>query len=61
MKIEIESAARPEVEPPLPGYHELLDLLCRELGVPGSPTFREAVAYVKSRLTSAAGGSRVGG
>ena len=44
---------RPEdgKEPPLPhDYHVLLDLMCKELSIPGSMTFWEAVAWVKRRL-----------
>lgn len=44
---------RPEdgKEPPLPpDYHVLLNLMCKELSIPGSMTFWEAVAWVKKRL-----------
>ncbi len=34
--------------PPLPSYHELLDLLCTEFQVPGSPNFREAIQYIRT-------------
>lgn len=33
-----------------PTYHEMLDYLCRELGVPGSPDFNGAVQWVKQDL-----------
>jgi hypothetical protein len=47
--IEVVSSPRPEDghEPPLPTYHELLNTLCDEFHVPGSPTFSEAVRYIK--------------
>ena len=31
-------------------YHRLLNLLCSQLRVPGSPTFEEALGYVKDKL-----------
>ncbi len=34
----------------LPSYHQLLEHVCKELGVCGSPTFNEAIAQVKKRL-----------
>lgn len=47
----ILEAPRPESDAhALPTYHQLLDHLCTELGVPGSPSFWEAVAHVKRRL-----------
>jgi hypothetical protein len=50
-KIEIVSCPRPDDDNlPLPTYHQLLNHLCTELGVPGSPTFFEAVAFIKERL-----------
>ena len=47
--IEIVPSPRPEdgQEPPLPGYHALLDALCSEFHVPGSPSFWEAMQYIK--------------
>lgn len=42
-----------EERPTLPAYHKMLDYLCTELGVTGSPTFWEAVAAVKDRLRAA--------
>jgi hypothetical protein len=51
-KIVIIESPRPEEgkEPPLPGYHELLEYLCTELRIPGSPTFWDAVSYLRERL-----------
>jgi len=47
----IVEAQRPETDAhAFPTYHELLDHLCTELGVPGSPSFWEAVVHVKRRL-----------
>jgi len=34
-----------------PTYHEMLDYLCRELQIPGSPDFHEAVKWLKTRGT----------
>lgn len=34
----------------LPGYHDLLHKLCEAFGVPGSPTFDEALASIKAEL-----------
>ena len=45
--IEIVDSPRPEVEPPLPTYHALLDALCEEFNVPGSPTFWQAMTFIK--------------
>lgn len=52
--IEIVPSPRPEPgqEPPLPTYHELLNILCDEFHVPGSPTFSEAVRYIKEHHSS---------
>jgi len=51
-KITITAAPRPENEHsvPLPTYHELLDQLCLAFGVPGSPSFGEAVLWAKAKL-----------
>lgn len=46
----ILEAPRTDRDVQFPTYHELLDHLCSELGVPGSPSFWEAVAHVKRRL-----------
>lgn len=46
-KVEVVPSPRPDVEPPLPTYHELLDYLCEEFNIPGSPTFWDAVKYIK--------------
>ncbi len=46
-KVVVTPAARGEGA--LPTYHQLLDTLCTELKIPGSPTFREALEYVKVR------------
>jgi hypothetical protein len=55
-EIEIVPSPRPEDDKPQwPTYHEMLDYLCRELGVPGSPTFWEAVAWVKQDLDTLVG------
>lgn len=49
--IEIVSCPRPEDDKSrCPTYHEMLDYLCRELGVPGSPDFHSAVQWVKADL-----------
>lgn len=47
--IELVPSPRPKPgqEPPLPTYHELLSTLCDEFQVPGSPTFSEAIRYIK--------------
>lgn len=47
----IISSPRPEPgkEPLFPSYRELLDYLCRETGIPGSPSFYEAVMWLKKR------------
>jgi hypothetical protein len=34
-------------------YHRLLNLLCQELGVPGCPSFDEALAWAKARMAQA--------
>lgn len=50
-RVEVVPAPRPESdEHRLPSYHEMLDYLCTELGVPGAPSFWEAVAHVKRKL-----------
>ena len=36
-----------------PKYHDLLDHLCNELRVPGSPSYWEAVAYIKVKMEKA--------
>ena len=50
--IHIEHANRPENDRdiPLPNYHEILDYLCREFGITGSPTLVEVVCRVKDRM-----------
>jgi hypothetical protein len=49
--IEIVPSPRPEDDKTKwPTYHEMLDYLCRELGVPGSPDFHSAVQWVKQDL-----------
>lgn len=49
-KIEIVLSPRPEDDSwTPPTYHEMLDYLCRELQVPGSPNFWEAVQYIKKK------------
>jgi hypothetical protein len=46
--IEIVSSPRPEDDTTQwPTYHEMLEYLCCELRVPGSPDFHEAVQWVK--------------
>jgi len=52
--IDIVSSPRPEPgqEPPLPTYHELLNLLCDEFSVPGSHDFRGAIRYIKEHYPS---------
>ena len=40
----------PKNDDRLPGYHDLLNHLCDELGVAGAVTFAQAVASVKKRL-----------
>jgi hypothetical protein len=47
--IEVVPSPRPEPgqEPPLPGYHELLNQLCDEFKVPGSHDFSGAIEYIK--------------
>lgn len=51
-KITIIPSPRPEddSDPGYPSYHEMLNHLCDELGVPGSQTFYSAVAWVKERM-----------
>lgn len=34
----------------LPSYHQTLEKLCTEFGVPGSPSMGEVIAFVKKRL-----------
>jgi hypothetical protein len=52
--IELVPSPRPEPgqEPPLPTYHELLNTLCDEFNVPGSPTFSEAIKHIKDHYLS---------
>jgi hypothetical protein len=40
-------------EDSFPKYHDLLDHLCNELRVPGSPSYWEAVAYIKGKMERA--------
>jgi len=49
-RIELVLSPRPEDDSwTPPTYHEMLDHLCKELKVPGSPNFWEAVQYIKER------------
>jgi hypothetical protein len=52
MFIKIISADRPEDESKyeLPKYHELLNYLCDEFKIPGSPSFKEAVNFIKRKI-----------
>lgn len=52
MTIEIIEAERPEYDKPnLPGYHEILNYICKELKIPGSPTIWSAVDWIKERFS----------
>ena len=50
---EIVDSPRPEDDSveanPLPTYHDLLAALCDRFGVPGSPTFNEAMDWIDKR------------
>lgn len=51
----VVEADRPsdDVGPPLPTYHEILNRLCVEFRIPGSPDLDEALADIKKRLRTA--------
>lgn len=48
--IEIVPSPRPEDDSPeanpLPGYHDLLNALCMRFGIPGSPSFNQAMDWM---------------
>jgi hypothetical protein len=49
-KVQLVLSPRPEDDSwTPPTYHEMLDYLCKELQVPGSPNFWEAVQYIKKK------------
>jgi hypothetical protein len=53
-KIKSKFVEKPSVsEDSFPKYHDLLDHLCKELRVPGSPSYWEAVAYIKGKMEKA--------
>ena len=45
----IEGSYISNPKPPLPTYHEILNYICSEFGIPGSPDFVEAVKWIKER------------
>ena len=52
MKIELIEGERPSGEnPPLPTYHDILNLLCREFEIPGSPSIWSAIEWIKKHPT----------
>ena len=48
MNIEIVESPRPDDDVMvLPTYREILDLLCDEFNIPGSPCLWNAIQYIK--------------
>jgi|WetSurMetagenome_2_1015567.scaffolds.fasta_scaffold61589_3 hypothetical protein len=49
-RVQLVLSPRPEDDSwTPPTYHEMLDYLCKELRVLGSPNFWEAVQYIKKK------------
>lgn len=51
MGIEIVDSPRPEDDKMvLPDYHEILELLCKEFEIPGSPDLWSAIEHIKKKM-----------
>lgn len=53
--IKVISSPRPENDNiPLPTYHEILNYICDEFKIPGSPSLWDAVNYIKRKYVNKA-------